>query len=124
MKVIADINVSPNVVAGLRSLGHDVQRVDAFLPATAADVEVAEVAARLGGAVLTRDLDFSAILAMSQAKAPSLINLRTSRTDAPSTVALVHLILSRHADDLAQGCIITADDGVIRVHRLPVGSAH
>ena len=75
MKVIADINIATSIVEGLRSLGHDVERCDVFIPATAPDVVIAALAARLGAAILTRDQDFSTLLAMSQASAPSLINL-------------------------------------------------
>ena len=44
MKLLADLHVSPRTVALLRTLGHEVVRVDAILPKTASDEEI--VAAR------------------------------------------------------------------------------
>ena len=107
MKVIADINISVLVVSGLVSRGHDAQRSDAFLPATAMDVEIAAVAARLGAVVLTRDQDFSALLAMSQAKAPSVINLRHQRTDWQFLVNLMDQVLTQHEGALLRGAIVS-----------------
>ncbi len=50
MKLLADLHVSPRTVALLRTLGHEVVRVDAILPKTASDEEI--VAARgIRGAV-------------------------------------------------------------------------
>ena len=50
MKLLADLHISPRTVVFLRSLGHEVVRVDAILPKTASDEEI--VAARgIRGAV-------------------------------------------------------------------------
>jgi len=82
VKVIADINISVRIVAALQAHGHDVVRADAYVPATAPDAEIAELAASLGALVLTRDQDFAALLAMTRARAPSLYKL-CERGDLP-----------------------------------------
>jgi hypothetical protein len=46
VRLLADLNVAPRTVEFLRSLGHDVGRVAALLPATATDAEIVEAALR------------------------------------------------------------------------------
>lgn len=48
MKIIADINIGVSIVVGLRGCGHDIDRADVFLPATAADAEIAALAESKG----------------------------------------------------------------------------
>jgi predicted nuclease of predicted toxin-antitoxin system len=65
MRLLADMHIAPRTVTFLRSLGHDVVRVDALLSPTATDEDVANTAAREARYILTQDLDFSAIVALS-----------------------------------------------------------
>lgn len=120
MKLFADINISTRVVAGLRALGHDIERMDRFLSPTADDTAIAAFVDREGGALITRDQDFSAILAMSGASGPSIVNLRHSRTDSPFLVGLLDAVLRSHEADLRAAAIVTIDDGGVRVHPLPI----
>ena len=76
MRLLADLNIAPRTVSFLRSLGHDVQRVGDVLAPSATDYEIVEYARRDGRSVVTQDLDFSAIVALSGQAAPSLICLR------------------------------------------------
>ena len=110
-------------MAALQGRGHDVVRADTYVPATATDAEIAELAASLGALVLTRDQDFAALLAMTRARAPSLINLRHSRTNSEFLVQLLDGILRQHAGVLHGGAILTVDERGVRVHMLPIGRA-
>jgi predicted nuclease of predicted toxin-antitoxin system len=65
MRLLADMHISPRTVAWLRSLGHDVVRVDEVLQPTASDEAIVDRARKEGRVVLTQDLDFSAIIAVS-----------------------------------------------------------
>jgi predicted nuclease of predicted toxin-antitoxin system len=76
MKLPADLHISPRTVAFPRSLGHEAVRVDGILPKTASDEEIVAAARDSGSTVLTQDLDFSAIVALSGARTPSLITQR------------------------------------------------
>ncbi len=55
-----EVHISPRTVAFLRTLGHEVVRVDAILPKTASDEEIVVAARDSGRSVRTQDLDFSA----------------------------------------------------------------
>jgi len=58
---------------------------------------------------------------VSNAVGPSIVNLRHSQTDAAVLVPLLHRVLRSHQRDLQSGCLLTIDDGGVRVHLLPVG---
>jgi predicted nuclease of predicted toxin-antitoxin system len=74
MRILADVHISPRTVELLRSLGHDTVR-DALTP-EAADEEIIAEAERDQRIILTQDLDFSDIVALSGRAAPSVVSLR------------------------------------------------
>ena len=78
MRLLADMHISPATVQHLIQLGHDVVRVSAVMANNAADREIVDWAVAHDRAVLTQDLDFSDIIALSGAQRPSLITLRLS----------------------------------------------
>ena len=76
MRLLADLHIAPRTVEFLRTLGHDVLRVTDLLPATASDEAIVERAEQDGRTILTQDLDFTSIIALSGRATPSLISLR------------------------------------------------
>jgi len=76
MRILADVNISPRTVEFLGTLGHDVVRVADALRPTAADEEIVVEAAREQRVILTQDLDFTALVALSGARGPSVMSLR------------------------------------------------
>lgn len=78
MKLLADLHISPRTVAFLRTLGHDVLRVLEIMPETSTDEQIVSRAKNEGRVVLTQDLDFTNIIALSGDAKPSLIMLRLS----------------------------------------------
>lgn len=65
MKILADMHISPLTIECLRGCGHDVIRVPEVLPATALDAEIVATAAHQDRAILTQDLDYSDLIALS-----------------------------------------------------------
>jgi predicted nuclease of predicted toxin-antitoxin system len=65
MRLPADLHIAPRTVELLRTLGHDVCRVTDLLPANASDEAIIEQAAQERRTILTQDLDFSSIIALS-----------------------------------------------------------
>ena len=120
MRLLADLHISPVSVAFLKSLGHDVVRVNEVLPTNATDDVIIEKARRDSRIILTQDLDFSRIIAIGGYTSPSLISLRLES----SRVEYVNSILSRVLPDLeAEGLdasIVTIEDTVVRRRSLPI----
>lgn len=78
MRIFADVHISPRTVAFLNSLGHDVERVSDALRPTAADEEIVSEAVHERRVILTQDLDFTALVALSGADRPSMVSLRSA----------------------------------------------
>ena len=114
------MHIAPRTVRFLRSLGHDVVRVDELLPRTAADEAVVEVAARDGRSVLTQDLDFSAIVALSGRTAPSIISLRLSSSRVERINAVLRDVLPGVENAILAGAVVTVQDARARVRELPI----
>lgn len=120
MRLLADMHIAPRTVALLRSLGHDVRRVNELLPPTAADAAIVAAAIRDGRSILTQDLDFSAIVALSGNIVPSVISLRLSSSRVERVNAVLEAVLPGLEPDLREGAIVTVEDGRVRRRRLPL----
>jgi predicted nuclease of predicted toxin-antitoxin system len=120
MRLLADLHISPQTVAFLVSLGHDVIRVSDVLAINATDESIIEEARRDSRIILTQDLDFSRIIAVSGESGPSLISLRLES----SRPEYVNSLLSRALPDLEaegmQATIVTIEDAAIRRRSLPI----
>lgn len=92
MKLLADAHISPRTVAFLRGLGHDVVRVGTdCLSSTASDAAIVVAAVADARIILTHDVDFSAIVALSGATKPSVVLLRLGT----ARIAVVNDVLKR-----------------------------
>lgn len=120
IRFMADMNISPKTVETLRQRGWDIVRVTQFLPVNATDAEIIAFARSEDRVVVTQDLDFSALLALSGHTKPSLITLRLALSD-PDTVSrrLLELI-PMIKQVLIEGAVVTVEDTATRIRRLPV----
>jgi predicted nuclease of predicted toxin-antitoxin system len=77
--------------------------------------------ARVNGyAVLTQDLDFNAILAVTQGLKPSVVQIRHHDVSPGTLGKLVVEALRKTEADLAQGALLTIDANHIRLRILPL----
>ena len=120
MRLLADLHVAPRTVEFLRSLGHDLVRVTDVLPATATDEAIVARAAEDGRAILTQDLDFSAIVGLSGNKAPSVISLRLSSSRIEYVNEVLQKVLPALEQDVLDGAIVSVEDSRVRRRRLPI----
>jgi predicted nuclease of predicted toxin-antitoxin system len=121
VNILADVNISPLVVAWLRAEGFAAIRVSEVLDPRAPDEDILAEAALRGAVIVSQDQDFSRLLATTGALKPSLINVRLSTVDAAELGRAIAAVLRAAKPDLAAGAIITLDDSGARVHHLPVG---
>lgn len=120
MRFLADMGISMHTVAWLRQQGHDAVHLREEGLQRLPDTEAMTKARSENRIVLTMDLDFGYLLAVSRASLPSVILFRLS--DESSEVVNVHLaeVLSRCASDLQSGAVISVSDTAIRVRKLPI----
>ena len=77
MKMLVDMNLSPEWVAVLAKEGWETIHWSSVGNPRAADFEIMAWARQNGCVVFTHDLDFGTMLALTQADGPSVIQVRT-----------------------------------------------
>ena len=120
MKIVVDMNLSPDWCVILAKHGHTAIHWSTIGARNAPDAEIMEYARDNGFLVLTHDLDFGAILAATRANAPSVLQLRVQDILPTAAETIVVNALNQFADDLAAGALITVDAVRARARILPV----
>lgn len=120
IRLLADMNISPQTVTFLRQQGWDMVRVSEVLPATASDSEILEFARREERVIVTQDLDFSTLLALGGYNQPSLITLRLLVSEPDTVNQKLIEVLPGIEQELEEGCAVTIEDTAVRIRRLPI----
>jgi predicted nuclease of predicted toxin-antitoxin system len=120
MKFLADMPISPKTVMYLRSLGHDVYRISEKGLYRAKDHDIVEIAVIENRVILTMDLDFAAIIAISHMAIPSTVIFRVMDESYENINALLENILPRVEKELLGGAIVIIEDDRFRVRSLPI----
>lgn len=122
MDFIADMGVSMRVVNWLRNQGFDTMHLRDRGLQRLPDDEIFKLAIQEKRIVLTFDLDFGEIIALSGRAIVSVILFRLRNTTTDFVVKRLEAVLAMTATELANGAIIVVEDARHRVRRLPVGS--
>ncbi|MCD5408684.1 DUF5615 family PIN-like protein [Candidatus Bipolaricaulota bacterium] len=110
MKFLADMGISPGTVDWLRGRGHDAVHLHERGWDRLPDPEVLEKARDEGRVLLTHDLDFGQLLALSGAASPSVIVFRLADMRPDSVNRHLDQVLQRAGEDLARGAIISVEE--------------
>lgn len=123
MKFLLDANLSPRLVAGLESAGHDVRHVDEIGLLGAPDELIFNRAAEDGDVLITADTDFAMLLAARGSAGPSVVLLRhVAELPWPQHLALLTDNLPAVLDDLDRGAVVSLSPTRMAVRRLPIAS--
>jgi predicted nuclease of predicted toxin-antitoxin system len=120
MKIVVDMNLSPAWVASLQGGGMEALHWSTIGDQAASDGTISDWARANDAIVLTRDLDFSKMLAIQGHAGPSVVQLRLDQAPPERWGSLILSILSEHRKALATGAIITIDETTARVRALPI----
>ena len=118
MKLLVDAALSPLVAEGLRGAGYDATHVRDYRLATAPDVEIFALAEREDRVLVSADTHFAMLLALRQARKPSVILLRRVPRHPAAQVALLATQLATLQDVLEAGAVVTFDGPGVRIRRL------
>ncbi|HEX4767694.1 MAG TPA: DUF5615 family PIN-like protein [Lichenihabitans sp.] len=118
MKLVVDMNLSPDWITALRGFGHDAIHWRSVGPANAPDDEILQWARAEGRTVLTSDLDFGSLLATSGASKPSVVQLRTGTTLPSRIGSLIARVLRETEADLLSGALVTVAEDRVRLRPL------
>jgi predicted nuclease of predicted toxin-antitoxin system len=86
------------------------------------DVDVFRKAATKGRILLTFDLDFAEIVALSGAKSVSVVLFRLHNTRTSHVIERLKNVLHETVQSLETGAIFVVEENRLRVRRLPMGS--
>jgi predicted nuclease of predicted toxin-antitoxin system len=89
----------------------------------ASDSELLRWAREKGFVVLTHDLDFGLLLSMTQEGGPSVVQVRTQDVTPEAIGAVVIATLSKHADSLDHGALLSIQGQAARVRILPISGS-
>ena len=119
MKIVIDMNLSPQWVEVLMSEGHDCVHWSEIGPPNAPDREILLWARSNGYVVFTHDLDFGAILAATKADSPSVLQLRTQDISPRRIGESVVSAFKQFEELLSQGALVSIDQKRARARILP-----
>ena len=120
MRFLADMGVSQRVVTWLHEQGHDATHLRDEGLQKLENGAIFTKALRESRIILTWDLDFTEILALSKTGTVSAVVFRLMNTRSTHVVERLERVLSESAQDLEEGAIISVEEGRHRVRLLPL----
>jgi predicted nuclease of predicted toxin-antitoxin system len=120
MKLLVDMNLSPRWVGVFADAGIEAAHWITCGVMNAPDAEIMAYAIANGYVVLTHDLDFSAILAVTHGEKPSVVQIRADDVSPAAISAQVISALRQMASELEEGALVTVDPARTRLRLLPL----
>lgn len=120
MKILVDMNLSPDWVGVFARHGLSAVHWSTIGDPRAEDPALMQWARENGYIVFTHDLDFGSLLALTEAKSPSAIQVRTQDVSPQYLEAIVIDSVKRYEALLEAGALIILDEGKSRVRILPL----
>ena len=120
MKILIDMNLSPGWSDFLTKNGIEAVHWSSIGLPDAPDSEIMTYAKMHDFTVLTNDLDFGFILAITQGKKPSVIQMRIGNLRFDKIGETVISAIKLLAANIENGAIVTIDQHKTRVTLLPL----
>jgi predicted nuclease of predicted toxin-antitoxin system len=120
MRFVVDMNLSPAWVAFLRQAGFEAVHWSEVGRSDASDRELMLWADENGHIVITSDLDFSAILAATQRRRPSVLQIRSDVLTPQAIGGMVLHAIEQTREELAAGALISIEPQRARLRILPL----
>jgi len=119
MRFLADAGVARRIVSWLREKGHDAVHLRDQRLQGLPDIEVFAKASGEKRVLLTFDLDFGEIVALSPSPGASVVMFRLHDTRTPRVIERLDKVLSDAATQLERGAIVVVEEGRHRVRAHP-----
>ena len=120
MKILLDMNLSPRWMETLQAEGWETLHWSQVGDPRATDETIVVWASQHGFVIFTHDLDLGSLLALIQAKGPSVIQVRTQDILPEALAGVLLPILKRHEKELEEGALLTVDLYKSRLRLLPL----
>ncbi|MEO8288548.1 MAG: DUF5615 family PIN-like protein [Chloroflexota bacterium] len=120
MKILADMNIPPSWIPTLETNGWEAVHWSEVGDIRASDNEIMAWALAGDYVVFTHDLDFGALLAVTEAQGPSVIQIRAQDIMPSHMEAVVVAALRQFEPLLERGALISVDQFHARARVLPI----
>jgi predicted nuclease of predicted toxin-antitoxin system len=120
LRLLLDMNLSLRLAAELQAEGYDCVHVVERGAGAASDTDIAAIARQERRCLVTADLDFADLAALSRSIDPSVLILRLRDTRPALMLARITVALSRCTEPLTSGAIVIVEEHRLRVRRLPL----
>jgi predicted nuclease of predicted toxin-antitoxin system len=121
MRFLADMCVDVRIVRWLREQGHDATHLRDQGLHRMPNGEIFKKAINEDRVIITFDLDFSEIAALTEGKRASIILFRLKNTRTPHVVERLSAALEHSAKALEKGAVVVVEESRHRVRYLPIG---
>jgi predicted nuclease of predicted toxin-antitoxin system len=120
MRFLLDMGLARSTAIFLRSQGHEAVHLREEGLQRLADPQIINKARTEGRIIVTHDLDFGRLVALSQSQLPSVITLRLDNMRPAQVNHYLTEVLTHFAESLVQGALVSVNERAIRVRLLPV----
>jgi predicted nuclease of predicted toxin-antitoxin system len=118
MRFLIDMPLSPTLARRLRQKGHDAVHAGEAGLDRASDGAILERARSEGRVILTADLDYPRLLALTQAQGPGLILFRGGDYSERECVERLAQVFERVPPQVLENSIVVVERSRIRLRRL------
>ena len=120
MRFLADMGIGADVVAALRSAGHDAVHLSEQGLSRLPDDQILAKGSSEARIVLTHDLDMGRLVALAGAATPSIITFRLQDMRPANVWSHLRQVLVDFQSELSRGAAITVTDAAARCRLLPL----
>lgn len=120
MKFLVDMPLSPALAHWLQNQGHDAIHAASHGLGRAPDTEIIKRAATEARTVITADLDYPRLLALTSAFAPSLILFRGGNWSDTEIILRLQQVLHGISESDLEQSILVVDRRRLRRRKLPI----
>jgi predicted nuclease of predicted toxin-antitoxin system len=120
MKLLFDMNLSPILVDLMNNYGWESIHWSSVGDPKATDRTIMEWGLKNGCCVITNDLDFGDILAVTDARGPSVVQFRTQDLSPAHINPILLTVLKQYKRYLESGALISVEETRCRVRILPL----
>jgi len=121
MRFLADMGVAVGVVNWLRQNGHDTKHLRDEGLHRIPNGEIFAKAVSENRIIITFDLDFGEIVALSKREKVSIVLFRLHNTRTSHLINRLSAMLEDSADALREGAVVVVEESRHRVRYLPLG---
>lgn len=122
MRFLADMGVDIRVVQWLRAQGHDATHLRDEGLHRLANGDIFKKAMAEERVILTFDLDFGEIAALSKGRTARIIVFRLHNTRTNHVIDRLRTILKESEGALKRGAVVLVEESRHRIRRLPIGA--